>query len=221
MMTTRAIVVLFVGALAVVMAACGGGSGFGVPATAGRGSPASTVMASDATGSALGATAGAAEHASTATDSASSNGHSCAPPYPVGVPTTSTVFCADPSRMESARVVRIVDGDTFHVRLNGKDETVRFYGINATEVGQPCSAEATARTRELVGNEVRLLPDARERDRYGRLLRYVYTPAGLSVDAEMVAEGLAHAWRTDGALRVPMIALEDAAHAGGVGCLWH
>jgi micrococcal nuclease len=122
--------------------------------------------------------------------------------------------------MESATVIRIVDGDTIHVLLNGTDETIRFYGIDTTEVGQPCSAEATTRTRQLVGQQVRLRPDARERDRYGRLLRYVYTPKGLSIDAEMVDEGLAHAWRADGALRVPIIALEDAAHARGIGCLW-
>jgi endonuclease YncB( thermonuclease family) len=67
---------------------------------------------------------------------------------------------------------------------------------------------------------VRLLPDARNRDKYGRLLRYVYTPQGLSVDAEMVDEGLAHAWRSDGALRFAIIALEDAAHSRHEGCLW-
>lgn len=146
--------------------------------------------------------------------------HTCAPPYPSGPPSTTTVFCADPSKMEDARVLRIVDGDTIHVELNGQDETIRFYGIDTTERGEACFSEATERTRELVGSEVRLLPDARNRDKYGRLLRYVYTPQGLSVDAEMVDEGLAHAWRSDGALRFAIIALEDAAHSRHEGCLW-
>ena len=97
---------------------------------------------------------------------------------------------------------------------------MRLYGINATERGQPCSDEATLRLGELAGQEVRLRPDARERDRYGRLLRYVYSPAGLSVDAELVDEGLAHAWRTDGDLRLAIMALEARASAGGRGCLW-
>jgi micrococcal nuclease len=122
--------------------------------------------------------------------------------------------------MEAARVIRIVDGDTIHVDLDGTDETVRFYGIDTTEVGEPCFQEAKDRTRELVGTEVRLRPDARNRDRYGRLLRYVYTPSGRSIDAEMVDEGLAHAWRSDGALRFPIIELEDAAQAARRGCLW-
>lgn len=145
----------------------------------------------------------------------------CAPPYPTGPVTVDTVFCADPARMQAARVLRVVDGDTIHVELDGQDETIRFYGIDTTEVGQPCYQEGKERTRELVGSEVRLLPDARNRDRYGRLLRYVYTPKGLSVDAEMVDEGLAHAWRSDGALRFAIIGLEDAAHAAHQGCLWH
>lgn len=146
--------------------------------------------------------------------------HACAPPYPAGPATVASVFCADPSTMQAARVVRVVDGDTMHVAIAGKEEVVRFYGINATEVGRPCSAEATARTRQLVGGEVRLLPDARDRDRYGRLLRYVYTPQGLSIDAELVDEGLAYAWRADGALRGAIVAVEDAARLRRAGCLW-
>jgi micrococcal nuclease len=142
--------------------------------------------------------------------------HTCTPPYAP----TLTVFCADPAAMQPARVVRIVDGDTIHVDLSGKEEIIRFYGINTTERGQACFDEGTERTRQLVGQEVRLLPDARERDRYGRLLRYVYTPDGLSIDAEMVDEGFAHAWRSDGALRFAIIALEDGAMARHAGCLW-
>jgi micrococcal nuclease len=146
--------------------------------------------------------------------------HACAPPYPAGAPGPQTVFCADPSRMQPARVLRVVDGDTIHVEIDGRDETVRFYGIDTTERGEACFDEATERTAALAGDEVRLLPDARGRDRYGRLLRYVYSPAGLSIDAEMVAEGLAHAWRQDGALRAPIIVLEDDAKAARLGCLW-
>jgi endonuclease YncB( thermonuclease family) len=130
------------------------------------------------------------------------------------------VFCVDPAAMAPARVLRIVDGDTLHVEFGGRDETVRLYGINATERGQPCSDEATRRLRELAGNAVRLRPDARDRDQYGRLLRYVYSSSGLSVDAELVDEGLAHAWRTDGDLRLAIMGLEARASAGRRGCLW-
>jgi micrococcal nuclease len=145
---------------------------------------------------------------------------SCAPPFPTGVPTADNVRCADPSAMERGHVLRIVDGDTLHVRISGRDETVRLYGINATETGQACSSEATARLRQLAGSDVRLLPDARNRDKYRRLLRYLYTDDGLSIDAEMVAEGLAHAWTSDGALRRAIIALEARATQTHTGCLW-
>lgn len=144
----------------------------------------------------------------------------CAPPYPSGPPSVETVFCADPAALESAPVIRIVDGDTIHVEIDGRDETVRFYGIDTPERGDPRFAVATERTRELVASRVVLRPDARERDRYDRLLRYVYTTDGLSIDAVLIAEGYARAWREDGALRAPLIALEDLASAYHRGCLW-
>jgi len=148
----------------------------------------------------------------------------CAADSPVARPTctpsSDSVVCAAVAPMQRARVARIVDGDTLHVEVDGRDETVRLFGINAPEVGQPCAGEATARLRTLVGREIRLLPDARDRDRYGRLLRYVYAPDGLSIDAALVAEGLALAWRKDGALRSGIIRLEEDARDGHKGCLW-
>ena len=145
----------------------------------------------------------------------------CAPPYPTGNRTAETVFCAAPSAMRAAAVVRIVDGDTIRVTVDGVEEPVRFYGIDTPERGEECFAEATTRAKELVGDQVRLLPDERNRDRNGRLLRYVYTAAGLSVDAMLVSEGLAYAWKEDGALRGPLIELEQSARRDGVGCLWN
>ena len=134
---------------------------------------------------------------------------------------TDGIACADPTSMAEARVIRIVDGDTLHVELNGRDETVRLYGVDAPEVGQPCAADATARLRDLAGADVLLRADARDGDRYGRLLRYVYARSGSSIDAALVRDGLAHAWRADGALRIAIGALEDAARASRRGCLWN
>lgn len=93
-----------------------------------------------------------------------------------------------------AEVTSIVDGDTVHVRLDGRDERVRYIGIDTPETSsnQPYSAEARERNRELVeGQTVRLVVDVQERDRYGRLLAYVYTPDGSFVNAKLVAEGFA------------------------------
>jgi len=144
----------------------------------------------------------------------------CEPPYPRLPSTATPVLCVDPAGMQAARVKRIVDGDTLHVEVNGREETVRLYGVDTPERGEPCFAAAAARLGQLASGEVRLQPDARDRDRFGRLLRYVYTPDGLSIDAELVAEGLGHAWRADGALRDAILALEQQSAASATGCLW-
>ena len=83
------------------------------------------------------------------------------------------------------RVVRVVDGDTIKVRLDGRIERVRYIGMDTPESVKPgtpvqCFAKkASAENERLVGDrEVRLVPDAEERDRYGRLLAYVYPASG-------------------------------------------
>src|SRR5205823_1069751 len=88
---------------------------------------------------------------------------------------------ADGSSGDLVAVTRVTDGDTIHVRLRGRDERVRFIGINTPEVGwyggQPeCfGADAARFTRSgLDGRMVRLGFDRALRDRYGRLLAYVY-----------------------------------------------
>src|SRR3954449_4905128 len=100
---------------------------------------------------------------------------------------------------QSGRVVRIVDGDTIHVRLGGVEETLRYIGIDTPEAVKPgtpvqCFAErASAYNERLVGGErVRVVRDAEARDRYGRLLAYVYRARdGLFVNAELVRGGFA------------------------------
>lgn len=124
------------------------------------------------------------------------------------------------SVLQSAEVVRVIDGDTIDVRLLGEIERVRYYGIDTPERGEPCFDEATDRNEALAGEVVQLLPDARERGPFDRLLRYVFTEDGESVDARLIAEGLAHAWTEDGAYRDDLVALEGEARQAGVGCLW-
>lgn len=98
-----------------------------------------------------------------------------------------------------ATVTRIVDGDTVHVDLDGVDQTVRYIGIDTPESVKPgtpveCFAEkASARNAGLVdGEEVRLRFDAERRDRYGRLLAYVYRARdGVFVNERLIREGYA------------------------------
>ena len=99
-------------------------------------------------------------------------------------------------------VVRTVDGDTIYVRLAGGVEKVRYIGIDTPEVHHPTRGEepggraATEVNRRLLGHEpVRLETDVQLRDRYGRLLAYVWVrrPDGgeLMVNAELVRQGYA------------------------------
>lgn len=95
------------------------------------------------------------------------------------------------------RVTRITDGDTIHVDVNGTDERVRYIGIDTPETehsprgAERFGAEATEANRALVENrEVRLVLDVQERDRYGRLLAYVYVDETF-VNAELVQRGFA------------------------------
>jgi len=94
-------------------------------------------------------------------------------------------------------VVRVVDGDTIHVRVNGRIEKVRYIGVNTPETHHPTKGEepggreATEVNRRLVeGKTVSLELDVQERDRYGRLLAYVYV-GDTMVGAELVRLGYA------------------------------
>jgi endonuclease YncB( thermonuclease family) len=94
-----------------------------------------------------------------------------------------------------ALVTRIVDGDTIKAALNGEQVTIRYIGINTPEVEEPCYAEATAANKGLVsGQTVTLVTDVSDTDQYGRLLRYVYAN-GVFVNAELVRQGWAEAYR--------------------------
>jgi micrococcal nuclease len=98
-----------------------------------------------------------------------------------------------------ARVVRVVDGDTILVSVGGRQERVRYIGVDTPETVKPntpvqCFGKrASAFNHALVeGREVRLVADAEARDRYGRLLAYVYRePDDLFVNAELVRRGYA------------------------------
>ncbi len=103
------------------------------------------------------------------------------------------------SSSSNGRVTRVVDGDTIHVMVGGHDENVRYIGVDTPESVKPgtpvqCFAErASAFNKHLVaGEQVRLVRDAEERDRYGRLLAYVYRARdNLFINATLVTGGYA------------------------------
>ncbi len=123
--------------------------------------------------------------------------------------------------LQRAVAVRVIDGDTLIARLDGAEHSIRLFGLDAPEAGERCAAEATARLQGLVpaGAALLLHPGPRNSDG-GRLLRYAFLPDGRSLDATLVAEGLARAWRRDGQLRDAIAALEETAREARTGCLW-
>lgn len=103
-------------------------------------------------------------------------------------------------RAGAARVTRVVDGDTIRVAIAGSEERVRLIGIDTPETQgagglRECfGAEASRRLAELVppGTDVRLVRDVEARDRYDRLLAYVYRSSDrLFVNLAMAREGYA------------------------------
>jgi micrococcal nuclease len=109
----------------------------------------------------------------------------------VEIPTSEAVY----------PVAKVVDGDTITVVVSGKNETIRLIGINTPESVDPrkpveCfGKEASARAVELLtGHSVRLVSDPTqgERDKYNRLLRYIFRDDGLFFNERMIEEGYAY-----------------------------
>lgn len=176
-------------------------------------------------------TAGAVR--ATATTATTSSTSTARPPAGAAQPVTSALAIVERDgawvardslerRAEATQVqVRnVIDGDTIDVVAAQTQLRVRFYGVDTPERDERCYAEATRRTTELTRAGVILVPDARQQDPGGRELRYVFTLEGHSVDATLVAEGLAKAWRGDGSLRDGLVSIEDRARRERTGCLW-
>jgi endonuclease YncB( thermonuclease family) len=99
------------------------------------------------------------------------------------------------SSSEWIQVKRVVDGDTIELESG---EKVRYIGMNTPESVKAGSAvecfgkEASVKNKELVeGKMVRLEKDVSEKDKYGRLLRFVYLEDGTFVNDVLVREGYA------------------------------
>jgi micrococcal nuclease len=94
-------------------------------------------------------------------------------------------------------VVRVVDGDTIYVQLADRVEKIRYIGVNTPEIHHPIKGEepggreaADVNRRIAGGQRVRLELDVRTRDRYGRLLAYVWV-GDTMLNAELVRLGYA------------------------------
>ena len=143
------------------------------------------------------------------------------PPLPNKFDLPKTQTKKEMKGVEVARVIEVIDGDTIVVLRDGLREKVRLIGIDTPEVGHHYYEEATRKTTELVlGKTVRLEKDFSERDKYGRLLRYVYL-GNLFVNAELVRQGYAYAYTHPPDVKYSdyFLKLQREAREKGVG-LW-
>jgi micrococcal nuclease len=115
---------------------------------------------------------------------------------------------AAPSPAPTAKVLRVIDGDTLVLSIDGRPVNVRLIGVDTPETVHPSKPverfgrEATRFLKDLVeGKSVRVEyePGAARLDRYSRTLAYLYIePGGLFVNREIVARGYGHAYTAYG-----------------------
>jgi micrococcal nuclease len=113
---------------------------------------------------------------------------------------------------ESAPLISVTDGDTIAVQIGRHKEKVRLIGIDTPEsrINDRARLQAERSKRDVStilrmgkqsgkalkemaapGTSVQLEYDVRERDKYGRLLAYVYLPHGTMLNEEMLKKGYA------------------------------
>ena len=118
-------------------------------------------------------------------------------------------------------VLSMAVGDTIRVQVGGESEALRLIGIDSPEPPACLADEATARMSELVARrDVRIDTDTSDRDRFDRLLRYVFVD-GQFVNEELVRDGLAEAVRFPPDTRLAEIleAAQEDAQADRVGVI--
>lgn len=93
------------------------------------------------------------------------------------------------------KVTKVHDGDTLSVLIGNREEKIRLIGIDAPELGQePWGRKAKRKLQDIIrktDKTVRIELDVDERDKYGRLLAYLWTKDGRLVNEEMVRSGYA------------------------------
>jgi len=125
-----------------------------------------------------------------------------------------------PASSEVGLVVRVIDGDTIDVDLGDDVYRVRYVGVNTPERDESCYAEAVRANKSLVeGQEVTLVVDRSDTDRYDRLLRYVYVGSTL-VNERLIRDGWAEVvlYEPDDGHYDSFVQLEREATRANRGC---
>lgn len=111
---------------------------------------------------------------------------------PTSTPSSTPIFYS---------VIKVIDGDTIDINIDGKTQRIRVIGINTPEVVDPrkpveCfGKQASEKAKQLLeGKKVRLEKDETQgnTDKYGRLLRYVFLEDNTDFGLTMIKEGYAY-----------------------------
>jgi micrococcal nuclease len=95
---------------------------------------------------------------------------------------------------DKAQLVKVIDGETIQVTVNGALSTVKYIGVNAPNGNECYATQATrANTSLVTGQRLVLEKDVVDTDANGNLLRYVYLIDGRMVNEELVNSGAARA----------------------------
>ncbi|MDR0550825.1 MAG: thermonuclease family protein [Spirochaetaceae bacterium] len=127
--------------------------------------------------------------------------------YRVNIENVNSYKNADTQKMLRARVSRHIDGDTVELEFAAppagfnRAEKIRMIGVDTPETVHPqkdvefFGREASDFTKKmLLGKDVYVALDWDTRDKYGRLLVYIYTAQGVCHNAELIRQGYAHAY---------------------------
>ena len=105
---------------------------------------------------------------------------------------------SDLGEIADGKIAHVIDGDTVDIDINGRTERVRLIGVNTPETKHPTKPiecfgpEASSYLTQLLpkGTAVRIERDVEARDRYGRMLLYLYLGSdNLFINLDLVARG--------------------------------
>lgn len=102
-------------------------------------------------------------------------------------------------------VVKVIDGDTITIKMGEKNETIRLIGMDTPETSDPRTGvqcfgkEATVKLKSVIGARVAIERDEREgeRDKYDRLLAYIYNEGGVLLNKYLIEQGYAYEYTYD------------------------
>ena len=109
--------------------------------------------------------------------------------------------CSSGSTTENkvlVRILAVIDGDTVDIEIDGRTERARLIGVNTPETKHPTKPiecfgpEASAYMTQLLpkGTDVRIERDTEARDRYGRMLLYLYRNSdNLFINLDLISRG--------------------------------